>query len=323
MIKNYGNLFMAFAVATLLIPCTLSAMQLIDLDEDKREAYLAQQAALEAQQDALLEAHEQGAETQTISSETPKEALCDQDFIQAAPVAHSRAQQQAQTSTKEKKSVPCLKFFAAQAHILSGNGASLALPRDINTYVALCKIAGSVGQKLPKKFINEGKISRNLLNGKITSIVKHGYNPLAVAMHFHYLESFDALIAAGVNPNVRDSYGSPLLVLAAHDGNDYYVDRLLELPAIEVDAVDSFGETALTHAVRQGHASLIKTLIDHGANALISNIANKKPSDCVSDPSTALSLLGTISNNVAGNVQARLWVKNDTSSKFELVVQPK
>lgn len=324
MIKKYSNYFMNFSlVVLLLLPLGTQAMQLSDLDEDRRAAYLAEQAAIDAQQVALLEVLENGNEPQVIMSETPETASGYQGLIQMSQVATVANALALQEPESHKKTVPCLKFFSTQAYIRSGNGASSLLPAEANIYVALCKIASGVGQVLPRKFINEGKVSRNLLNGEIASIAKHGYNSLAVAMHNHDLESFDALVAAGVNPNVRDAYGCPLLVLAAHDGNDYYVNRLLEMPTIEVNAADSFGETALLHATREGHVAIIERLSTYGANTLVSNIAHKKAFNLVPDRLTALSLLGNVSKNVAGNVQTRLFVKNFTPSKYELVVQPK
>lgn len=58
-----------------------------------------------------------------------------------------------------------------------------------------------------------------------------------------------------------------LLICAAHNNRSVVIDYLLEtLENVDVDAVDSDGQTALYHAALGGHAAVLKRLVEAKAN---------------------------------------------------------
>lgn len=57
------------------------------------------------------------------------------------------------------------------------------------------------------------------------------------------------------------------LHLAARFGLGQYVSRLLEKNSIGIDSVDERGDTAMLYASKAGHASVVKLLLAHGAEA--------------------------------------------------------
>ena len=75
-----------------------------------------------------------------------------------------------------------------------------------------------------------------------------------------------SLLKKGVNPNIVDANGSPMLVLATREKSLKVIDILLGDQNIDVDLSDKNGETPLMMASIDGNLPLVKTLvIDHKA----------------------------------------------------------
>ena len=87
-------------------------------------------------------------------------------------------------------------------------------------------------------------------------------------------------IATGKLPEILRSKLSPELIESAKTGNVGTIRRLLKMPGLDVNAVDSYGDTALIHAAGNGRVEVVKELLGnekvdvnavdiHGDTALI------------------------------------------------------
>src|SRR5262249_55586025 len=72
------------------------------------------------------------------------------------------------------------------------------------------------------------------------------------------------MLARGVDPNIVDPHGEPVLVGAARGGWERTVDTLLAAGA-KVDAANAFGDRPIMVAALNGHLSIVKTLFRRGA----------------------------------------------------------
>lgn len=81
-------------------------------------------------------------------------------------------------------------------------------------------------------------------------------------------------LAAGMNPNQQDPYGSTALMLAAEKGLTPIVIALLDGGA-DKEVKDTAGNTALAWAAGEGHAETVKALLDRGANVHAANTSGK------------------------------------------------
>ena len=82
-----------------------------------------------------------------------------------------------------------------------------------------------------------------------------------------------ALLATGLDLNVTDVYGSPILMIAVARGNKNIVEQLLSKGALVNVASTITGETPLITAAATGRAELAKLLLSRGAevNAVSAN----------------------------------------------------
>ena len=99
----------------------------------------------------------------------------------------------------------------------------------------------------------------------------HAQTPVQLA-DFAKAATFDdasevkSLLIKGVNPNILDSNGSPMLVLAIREKSSKVIGVLLSDKNIDVDLSNKNGETPLMMASIDGNLALVKTLvIDHKA----------------------------------------------------------
>ena len=67
------------------------------------------------------------------------------------------------------------------------------------------------------------------------------------------------------------------LHIAAQKGYDGMVQRLLADGKLDCDDKDSDGRTALMHAVTEGHATIVRTLLRHGAKVAETDIDSRSP----------------------------------------------
>jgi ankyrin repeat protein len=72
------------------------------------------------------------------------------------------------------------------------------------------------------------------------------------------------MLARGVDPNIVDPHGEPVLVVAARAGWERTVDALLGAGA-KVDSANGFGDRPIMVAALNGHLSIVKTLHRRGA----------------------------------------------------------
>jgi ankyrin repeat protein len=90
-------------------------------------------------------------------------------------------------------------------------------------------------------------------------------------------DSLGALLEAGADPNAATITGATVLMMAASNGANRVVQRLLEL-GVEINARDSrFGSTALTWAVGRNHVQTVETLLRAGADPNIGDNAGRTP----------------------------------------------
>lgn len=75
-----------------------------------------------------------------------------------------------------------------------------------------------------------------------------------------------AIDTGEIDPNLRNRFGRPLLMLAALEGDSSITELLLERGAA-VKAINQFGETALSLAAHKGHLPCLKLLLRWGASS--------------------------------------------------------
>jgi hypothetical protein len=73
------------------------------------------------------------------------------------------------------------------------------------------------------------------------------------------------LLQRGFDPNTRDETGQTGLVMAMQESSLKAADVLLSHPAIEIDALNQAGESALMMAAIKGEAAGARLLLGHGA----------------------------------------------------------
>lgn len=93
---------------------------------------------------------------------------------------------------------------------------------------------------------------------------------LIVAVERNDVDTVKALIydGGGVDPNIEDSYGENVLVLATRKGYFNCVKVLLESKA-EVNRIATHGSTAIQYASWNGRVEILKLLIAYNANVHI------------------------------------------------------
>ena len=86
-------------------------------------------------------------------------------------------------------------------------------------------------------------------------------NEFAKAMKFDDVNTVKSLISQGINPNLVDSNGNPMLVLAIKDRSYKVIDVLLVAKGMDVDLSNKQGETPLMMASINGDLPLVRTLV--------------------------------------------------------------
>jgi ankyrin repeat protein len=95
---------------------------------------------------------------------------------------------------------------------------------------------------------------------------RHGATPLALACINGSLRMIERLLEAGADANERGPNGETPLMMAARTGTPDAVTALLAAGA-DVNATEKLrGTTALMWAASQSHASIVKLLVDRGAD---------------------------------------------------------
>ncbi len=83
----------------------------------------------------------------------------------------------------------------------------------------------------------------------------------AKAAKFDDVSEVKSLIAAGVSPNVVDSKGDPMLVIAIRDKSAKVTEFLLKDKKTDVDLSNNVGETPLMLASIEGDLPVVKVLV--------------------------------------------------------------
>jgi ankyrin repeat protein len=77
--------------------------------------------------------------------------------------------------------------------------------------------------------------------------------------------TIERLLARGFDVNSRDEKGQPALLLVMREGSFKAAEALLRHPALDVDASNAAGETALMMAALKGQLEWVRRLLDRGA----------------------------------------------------------
>jgi uncharacterized protein len=85
------------------------------------------------------------------------------------------------------------------------------------------------------------------------------------AVKFDDVSEVKKQLANGMDPNTADSYGVPLLVLAAREKSDNVAALLLDNPKTNIEIVDKAGENAMMMAALNDDVGLVKLLISKDA----------------------------------------------------------
>ncbi|CAG9976150.1 unnamed protein product [Clonostachys byssicola] len=176
-----------------------------------------------------------------------------------------------------------------QFPVLSAGPTHTQLARVCIDYLLYSKCLEAVKLDL----VQDGPPSNNGRSGKdetpaVNHEIRSEYPFLAYCLdnwHVHWRKAEKDLVIpedllSAVDHLLSDRNGSALrrltdpktkdqssLHLAARFGLGQYVSRLLEKNSIEIDSLDERGDTAMLYASKAGHASVVKLLLAHGAEA--------------------------------------------------------
>lgn len=89
------------------------------------------------------------------------------------------------------------------------------------------------------------------------------------------LEPMRLYLQDGYSPNVTNSRGDSLLIIAAYHRYPELVRLLLQQPGIEVDYQNGMGFTALTGATFKGDTEIMEQLITAGADVNHANLSGQ------------------------------------------------
>jgi ankyrin repeat protein len=109
-----------------------------------------------------------------------------------------------------------------------------------------------------------------------------GLSPLIVACERNLPSTVELLLNYGADINIRDGTGRSPLAVAAFCGCNDVVDFLLVLSSSSsslMNVVDDNGCTPLWLAARTGNLSMVKRLVDAGADASIKSNDEMAPLD--------------------------------------------
>lgn len=85
------------------------------------------------------------------------------------------------------------------------------------------------------------------------------------AVKFDDVDTVRKLLAEGLDPNLVDSGGMPMLILAAREKSGKVATLLADQPRIDLEKLDRADENAMMLASLNGETGLVKHLIDKGA----------------------------------------------------------
>ena len=95
--------------------------------------------------------------------------------------------------------------------------------------------------------------------------------PLIMCARKNYLKTFIALIKAGADINMTNSYGTTSVMAAARHGNKEILEMLILMGA-DINAKCADGDTALSSAILHNQKECFDMLVDAGANLNSTNL---------------------------------------------------
>jgi ankyrin repeat protein len=85
------------------------------------------------------------------------------------------------------------------------------------------------------------------------------------AVKFDDIADIGKQLKNGLDPNLTDERGNPLIVIAAREKSDKVAEALASAPNVDLEKTDPAGENALMMASLNGDLPLVKFLVDKGA----------------------------------------------------------
>lgn len=108
---------------------------------------------------------------------------------------------------------------------------------------------------------------------------KNGETAIQKALKNQHHTIFRLLNKAGASMHITDAGGETFLMAASKLGAVSYVKVILQNHNIDVNAANSLGETALMKAIENGHAEIVKLLLERGADIRIRTKTGKSVLD--------------------------------------------
>ena len=153
---------------------------------------------------------------------------------------------------------------------------------------------------------------------------------LLLACDVNALTVADALVTNGCNVNYADKNKYTPLMVAAHQGHEELVKKLL-LANAKVGMQDAYGATALHHAARKNHIQCGILLVEGGASMRTKDIRSKTPLDVTyssefreaikeADSFTTRKIVCIIGNEKGGNSTLIAALQAESSSIFGRVI---
>lgn len=102
-------------------------------------------------------------------------------------------------------------------------------------------------------------------------IGSNGWTALTIAAAKGHLDLLQWLVDLGADAQLRDVYRYTPLMRAVENNHEAVVAVLLSLPQTDINVQDEYDNTSLHHAVFAGNAPMVQLLLQHGADARISN----------------------------------------------------
>lgn len=91
------------------------------------------------------------------------------------------------------------------------------------------------------------------------------YEDFFIAAKNDNVGTLNSLLRQGFDPNTRDPQGQTGLMVAIKQQSPKAARALIELPGVEIDALNNAGESALMLAALRGDVPLTQRLLDRGA----------------------------------------------------------